>query len=256
MDGTRIGRSVRALRQRHGWRQVDLARRAWVSQSEVSRIELGHVDGIVASKLERVVGAVGGSLDMRVRWNGEGLDRLLDAAHAATVDATMRMLTRYRWDAVPEVTFAIRGERGSIDVLARHPASGTVLVIEVKSAIPDMQSMLASLDRKVRLGPIIARERGFARTGSVSRLLVVSESATNRRRVETHAAILTATFPIRGRLAAAWLRDPGAGQTAMAGLIFLSSTNSAGVRRRGRVRPGRGKDEARSDRRGGPPHPR
>ena len=68
----------------------------------------GQAEGqLAASKLERVVGAVGGSLDVRVRWNGESLDRLLDATHAATVDATLRLLARHRWAAAaPRCTFS------------------------------------------------------------------------------------------------------------------------------------------------------
>ncbi|MBI2782085.1 MAG: hypothetical protein HYX55_09865 [Chloroflexi bacterium] len=48
------------------------------------------------------------------------------------------------WEVVLEATFFIRGERGSIDVLAWHAASRVVLVIEVKSVVPDIQAMLAA----------------------------------------------------------------------------------------------------------------
>lgn len=41
MDMVRFGRGIRALRMRRGWRQIDLAEAAAVSQSIVSRIERG-----------------------------------------------------------------------------------------------------------------------------------------------------------------------------------------------------------------------
>jgi transcriptional regulator with XRE-family HTH domain len=234
MDAIRAGHSVRALRQRRGWRQVDLAARSGLSQSDVSRIELGQLDAIAIAKLERTVGALGGTLDVRVRWNGESLDRLLDAAHAAGVEATVHLLQRAGWSVAPEVTFAIRGERGSIDVLAWRPATADLLVVEVKSVIPDLQSMLASLDRKVRLGPMIARDRGL-RARRLSRLLIVSDSSTNRRRVDAHGAILTAAVPWRGRVMLRWLQRPPSDGLGIAGLLFLS-TQVATTRRRQRVR--------------------
>jgi hypothetical protein len=47
-------------------------------------------------------------------------------------EAVTRLLADDGWEAVPEVTYSIFGERGSID-LAWHPASRTLLVIELKS---------------------------------------------------------------------------------------------------------------------------
>jgi hypothetical protein len=211
-----------------------LAVRSGSSQSEISRIELGLLDGTPIAKLERIVGALGGSLDVRVRWNGEALDRLLDSAHAAAVEVAMHLLQGSGWSVMPEVTFAIRGERGSIDVLAWRPATADLVVVEVKSVIPDLQSMLGSLDRKVRLGPSIARDRGLP-VRRVSRLLIVSDSSTNRRRADTHAAMLTAAFPWRGRDVLAWLRTPTTNGQGIAGLVFLPTHVVAG-RRRQRIR--------------------
>ena len=57
-------------------------------------------------------------------WNGEALDRLLDAAHAASSTASSPILVANGWEVVPEATFNRFGERGSIDVLAWHPGYG------------------------------------------------------------------------------------------------------------------------------------
>ena len=40
-----------------------------------------------------------------------------------------------------EVSFSVYGERGSIDILAFHASTGSLLVIEIKSVVPDMQSI-------------------------------------------------------------------------------------------------------------------
>lgn len=207
-----------------------------MSQSEISRIELGQIEALPVAKLERVVLALGAALDVRIRWNGEAMDRLLDAAHAAVVEAVVVLLERSGWAVTPEVTFAIRGERGSIDVLGLRPTTDDLLVVEVKSVIPDLQATLALLDRKARLAPLIARDRGLPTSLRVSRLLVLAASGTNRRRVEAHGAMLTAALPQRGRTVVRWLRGISSTPGTVAGLLFLSSTQAAGARRQQRIR--------------------
>jgi hypothetical protein len=55
-------------------------------------------------------------LDVRVRWRGEGLDRLLDEGHATVVDRLVALLESLGWQTWLEVTFNDYGDRGSIDV--------------------------------------------------------------------------------------------------------------------------------------------
>ena len=43
------------------------------------------------------------------------------------------------WVAVPEVTFSIYGERGAIDILAWHEPTRSLLVIELKTELVDIQ---------------------------------------------------------------------------------------------------------------------
>ena len=100
-------------------------------------------------------------MSVRVYWQGEALDRLRDERHAAIVERVLRLLTAEGWIARTEVSFSEYGERGSIDVFALHPKVGALLVIEVKSAVPDLQATLSNLDRKTRLAPGLARALGW-----------------------------------------------------------------------------------------------
>ncbi|MEO5941250.1 MAG: helix-turn-helix domain-containing protein [Candidatus Limnocylindrales bacterium] len=224
MDWIRLGLAYRALRIRRGWRQVDLATRAGVSRSEISRIERGHGAGVAAGTLGRVAAMLDGRLDIALRWRGEGLDRLLDAAHARLVDQIVEVLTADGWVVAVEVSFAIGGERGSIDVFARHRSTGLLLVVEVKTVVPDHQAMLHVLDRKVRLAPRIAAERGWDVTGPVARLLVVAEGTTARRRIAALGATYATVLPARGPAVRGWLRSPSG---RMAGLLFLPYATGA-----------------------------
>ena len=203
---------------------MDVARRAGASQDLVSRIERGQVDAVTVGKLRRILAALDAELVLHVRWRGGALDRLLDEGHAALVGAIARLLESLGWDVRIEVSFAIYGEHGSIDLLAWHLASQTLLVVEIKTEITSVEETLRRHDAKVRLGPRIAGERFGWKPGAVARLLVLPASSTERRRIARHEAIFARAYPVRGADLRRWLRQPG----ATGGLIFLSSTH--GVR--------------------------
>ena len=165
MDFVRIGLAVRALRRRRGWTQSELASRAGCSRSEVSRIERGQARDV--DRIERVLAVFGARLSIKVLWQGEELDRLLDRDHAMLVEAMVALLTAEGWVPVPEATFSIRGERGSIDILAWHPIARVLLVIEVKSVVPDVQATLAGVAR--RSGTWLGRSRRRTTPGPAGR---------------------------------------------------------------------------------------
>lgn len=244
MEVVRVGRQLRALRVRSRLRQDDVAEAARVSRSQIGRAERGQADRLRLRDLDRIATVLGGRLEVRLTWNGEALDRLLDAAHASLVDATVNFLTAAGWECAVEVSFNIWGERGSIDVLAFHPHTATVLVVEVKSVVPDVQAMLVALDRKARLAQQIANQRGW-HAAHVGRLLVIAESRTSRRRIEAHSALFAAALPARGNDARAWIRRPD-GRSELAGLMFLSYGRPAAPRHRVSARTRSGASPART----------
>lgn len=235
MDVVRLGRSVRALRVRRGWRQEDLGVAARLARSVVGRVERGERAGVTLDAIEAIASALGATTDLALRWQGEGMDRLLDEGHARLVDVVVRRLTALGWDVGVEVSFSHDGERGSMDVMAWHPVRRALVVIEVKSVTPDMQAMLGGIDRKARLGPAIARERGWP-AGSAARILVVWDTRTNRRRIEAHGPGIRAALPAATREVTAWLADPVG--RPVAGIWFVSDVHVAGGTgvRRQRVR--------------------
>jgi len=230
VDPVRLGRQARALRRRRGWRQVDLARAAKLSRGRISRVELGRADELTLASLDAIARALGARLNVGLTWQGEALDRLLDADHAALVDVVAATLRRFDWQVAVEVSFNIRGEWGSIDVFAFHQATGVILVIEVKSVVPDLQATIFTLDRKSRLALEIAAQHGWV-ARSVGRILVVADGRTARRRVAGHAATFDAAFPARSAEVKRWLRAPIAGR-GFSGLWFLAHDRGAGARQR------------------------
>lgn len=244
MDDQRIGRVIRALRRRRGWRQVDAARIAKCSQRTVSRAESGQLPGV--STLRRILAALDAGLVIDVRWRAGALDRLLDEDHASLVAAVVELMTGWGWDARVEVTYSEYGERGSVDVLAFMPSIGVLLVIEVKTDITAVEATLRKLDEKVRLAAGIAHDRLGWNARSVGWVLVMPERSTLRRRVERHARLFERAFPVRGHAVRRWLRTPAG---PIAGLWFLSPGHgTAAIRGRG------GPERVRRPRRPSPSH--
>jgi hypothetical protein len=221
VDDQRVGRLVRVLRVRLAMRQADVARRAEVTQKVVSLVERGHLDGLPLRHVRRVVGAVGGSAELLVRWRGGEIDRVLDSAHATLVGATARWLPRYGWEIAAEVSYSEFGERGSIDLLAWHAATRSLLVIEVKSELTSVEELLRRHDVKVRLAPRIATQRFGWHPVAVARLLVLPAESTARRRVIRHAAVLDRAYPLRGDELRGWLRAPDVSDRPIGGVLFL-----------------------------------
>ncbi len=229
MNRVAIGRSIRVLRQRKRWRQVDLAVKVGIGQAAVSGAERGELGAVSVATLERVVAALDAELVVYVRWRGGDLDRLLDAAHADLVERVAALLRRLGWAVHLEVTFAEYGERGSIDILAWHPEARIVLVVEVKSELTAIEETLRRHDVKVRLAPKVTFDRFGVRPVTVGRLLVLPRTRAARSRLALHATTFDSTYPSRGRDVTRWLAKPAG---PMAGVILIEPSRSARRQRR------------------------
>jgi transcriptional regulator with XRE-family HTH domain len=205
---------------RAGLRQVDVARRAGVSQSLVSAIEGGRCATVTMDALRRVFAAVGAGFEGQVLWRGPALERLLDARHAALVDASAIRLRRWGWDVTPEVTYSSYGERGSIDLLGARADRRAVVVEEVKSELARIEETLRKLDEKARLiGGAVGRERLGWAPRVVGRVLILPDTDRARRQVAAHAPVFDVALPARGSVLRAWLRDP---VESIAGILFVA----------------------------------
>jgi transcriptional regulator with XRE-family HTH domain len=200
---------MRLVRRRRGWRQADLAERSKLSQASISRIERGHIGTHSVDSIRAAAAVLDIRVDVVPRWRGGDLDRLLNARHSALHEEVARWFkSRYpAWELAPEVSFAIYADRGIVDILAWHPGRRAILVIELKTQITDVNELLGTFDRKRRLAKQIANSRGWDAT-TVSAWLIVADSRTNRRRIETHETMLRAALPGSTRGMRAWLKDP------------------------------------------------
>jgi transcriptional regulator with XRE-family HTH domain len=219
MNAGRIGRVLRGIRIHQGRSQNDVAERAGVSQSFYSRAERGDVGGITVGSLDRVVEALGASLQLEIRYRGALADRLADASHASLVDFVVGVLRAAGWMVELEFGFNVYGERGSVDVLAWHASTRTLLIVEVKSRFADLQAMLLSLARKLRLVPGVVRDELSWDAAAVGRIVVTYGSHGNRSVMAKHAETFDAALPARSVAIRSWLRAPAG---AIAGVWLVS----------------------------------
>jgi len=119
------------VRIKRGWTQAELAHKCAISPSLVSLLERGHLGRVSV----RTLRGIGAALDVRVEINARmrtgDFERILNAGHAAMHEALAEHLASLpAWLQAPEVSFAFYAERGVIDILAFHPETGALLVIE------------------------------------------------------------------------------------------------------------------------------
>jgi transcriptional regulator with XRE-family HTH domain len=192
-----IARAVFELRTALGWSQAELARRAGVSQSLVSAVETGRFGSLTFQTAVRLLEAMGARLTVAVDrpYLGErGMQR--DAAHARCVGHVERRLAAAGWKVAREVEVGGNRSRGWIDVLAFHPSTGLVLVIEVKTELHDLGQIERTLGWYEREAWAAARRRGW-RPGAVVGALLLLATDANEGRLHSNRELLAVAFPVR-----------------------------------------------------------
>lgn len=239
MRDLEVGRLLRMLRIRRGWRLRDVADRCGLSPATIGRTELGSIASV------RVLRTHAAALDLRVEWRvvGRGADvaRLLDEEHAAIVETLAAAFGQGGWRVEAETSYSEYGERGRIDLLAFDPAGTVLAVVEVKTELADLQELFGSLSVKARLAPGLGRRQGW-RASRVVTVLAVAATAANRSIVGAHPALFS---PFERR----WLRDRGVPALERERVLLWIPASAAGRRRwlagRRRVRTGIGQRLAR-----------
>lgn len=228
MDGRRVGRVLRAVRLHKRLRQRDVAEAAGVSQSMVSRAEHGRLDELSFGAVDAVASVLDVTVYIDARWDDGDADRLIDRAHARIVELVVSTLTESGWETVVEYGFNHYGDRGSVDVLAWHAESRTLLIVEVKSRLTDLQATFTSFARKLRIVPkLVLRDHGWD-PRFLGRLMVIDGTTANRSVVAKHAATFATVFPERMPALGTWLRRP---DRSLGGVWFVSNMHGANAKR-------------------------
>ena len=99
---------------------------AGLHRSTVSVVERGHWDALSFGTIGRVAAVLGVRLDLTARWRGGDMDRLLNVGHSAMHEVVAELFDDLPdWLRQPEVSFAVYGERGVIDILCFLSPTGS-----------------------------------------------------------------------------------------------------------------------------------
>jgi transcriptional regulator with XRE-family HTH domain len=219
MNDLGVGTLFRAVRIRRGMRQEDVAEAAGVTRWWVSRVEQGHLDGLPLDRLRALAGVLEIRLELVASWRGADGARIVNERHSRMHElVAARLAATPGWESATEVTFSEFGERGTMGILAWHAASRTLLVIELKTELPDPAGLVAQVDRYRRLARQIGRARGRD-PRVVATWVLVAESDLNRDQLARHRVILRNAFPLDDRFLRRWLRDPAWRREARGGVV-------------------------------------
>jgi hypothetical protein len=162
-----------------------------MSHSEFGRIERAELLELGVNQLSRACAAVGLRLVVRAYPDA---DPVIDRAQLGLLGRfRARLPPKTRW--LTEVPLEIPGDRRAWDAVVRLPNGR--FVVEAETRLRDIQALERRVALKIRDG------------GDPVAILLVSDTATNRRALAMHGELLRQRFPLNGR---AILRALEAGQ--------------------------------------------
>ena len=183
-----MGREIRDARLSAGTSLRIAAVRVGMSHTQLRRIELGQIERLTIDHLSRGCAAVGYQLLTRAV---PGSGPALDAPQLALIGRLRKELpagVRVR----TEVPLRIAGDKRAWDVVL--DLDPDEIPVEAESRLRDLQA----LERRSALK---LRDSGFERI-----VLLVSDTANNRRILRAYREDLRATFPLETRQVMASLR--------------------------------------------------
>jgi transcriptional regulator with XRE-family HTH domain len=231
-----IGRQIRRTRRALRRTQRLTGEAVGLSQSAISLIERGRLPGVTLRTLADVCDVleihvawqlrppwVAGSPaeDAGVRVGPRG--RQVDPAHARCNAYVRRRLERLGWLVAQEVEITMGRTHGFIDILAFHPPTRTLLIVEIKTELRDIGEVQRTLSWYEREAAAAARGLGWA-PGRVQTSLLLLVTRANDDRVAANRELLAQAFPVRSRALARWLADPSREIQAAPALAMIDPT--------------------------------
>lgn len=158
--GREFGRVCRDTRLR-----LDLTQQVVADSVRVSRGYLAHVEAGRANPSLALVDRLGEALGLRIElitippiFLSER--RQHDTVHARCAGAIDRRLTSCGWIVAREVEVSDGSIHGWIDLLAFHPLSGVLLIIEIKTRLDDLGATERQIAWYERHAFVAARRMG------------------------------------------------------------------------------------------------
>lgn len=204
-----VAELIKRARASVGWSREELASRANTSPTRIWRLETADPAAFELGSVDRVLCAMGLRLNLEI--HGLHLaerEAQRDLVHAAAVAALAGRLRRAGWRVIAEVPTGALAPTGWMDIVAYRPSDNAVLVIEVKTAIPDAGDVMRQVTRYEIEAPWAAMRQGW-QPSLIRVALVVLDTQEATRTVAANRELFKAAFTGRPQDLAAWILDPG-----------------------------------------------
>jgi transcriptional regulator with XRE-family HTH domain len=198
-----FGLALGQIRRRLGATQADVGRRVGRSQSWVSKVERAKILTLTIGDADALCRAMGATLVFGCEAPVfTGKDRQRDAAHAMCVAFVAGRLQRSGWEVEREVQIGHPRRPGWIDLLAFHPITRTLLIIEIKTWFNDMGGLERQLAWYGEHALAAARRRGWMPLHAATAALFLA-TEVNDQALRANARGIKQRFPVRWRRLAA-----------------------------------------------------
>lgn len=210
METLRISFGRACLEARHS---LDVSRAAVADRVGVSARYLAMIEAGTANPtlrlVETLVAALGLEAQLLVRAPiFPAGSRVRDSVHARCSAYVDRRLRAAGWATRREVEVVSGRSHGWIDLLAFDPATETLLIIEIKTALEDFGALERQLSWYERLAPNAARRAGWTARRTASIVLALAAEEVERIAL-AHRELLAMAFPERAPTIRALVADPG-----------------------------------------------
>ena len=207
----RLGVGLRESRLARGLRQVDVADRAGVAQTWISKMERGLGRTASLETWASVAAAVDQQLAAFLE-DVPGADRPRDYEHLKRQQLIIETATSGGWLAIPELAIDLAPTRSrSVDVFLERAARREAVVVEIWDYFDDVGAAVRGLDGKVATlvrRCAIAEASAGSPAWRVGGLFVVRGTRRNRALVHEVSAIFRARFPGSSDAWMVALKDP------------------------------------------------
>jgi len=192
---TMVAQLIRDARTMLDISQHDLAVAVGVTRAYIGRIEAGRANPTVD-----LIDRLAQSLGIGVRLMGDlpvvESERQSDAVHAWCSGYVSRRLRRLGWEVRREVLVGSGNRRGWIDIVAFHPHTRTLLLIEIKTWLDDLGAVERQIGRYEQSWRAVAEAFGW-RPALWSPWLLVTQTAQADEFIRRNRSTLRDAFPLR-----------------------------------------------------------
>jgi transcriptional regulator with XRE-family HTH domain len=189
----RLAVASRSARKRRGMTQAQLGERVGISQSEVSRIELGGGHAVPMATWVALADAVG--LRPRFDLARDWLEQPADAGHLAIQELLLRLARTTGSNGQFELPIRPNDPARSIDVFIRDDHRRRLIVAEAWNTFGDVGAGARSFDRKLAAARELAVAIGNGKPYDVHGVWVVRATARNRELIGRYQEVFAGRFP-------------------------------------------------------------